>query len=273
MFTGGSKNIVERLLQKIKEWVIAIRLERQYTKEEIIAMYFNKYDFLYQAVGIGSASRIYFGKKPNELNVEESAVLVAMLKNPILYNPNKERFKKNSLKRRNQVFKQMEKNGYLTTQEKDSLQNLPLKINFSPEGHSDGLATYFREYLRDFMQKWIKENPTINEETGEEEFFDIYRDGLKINVTIDSRMQRYAEQSVKEHLTKLQKEFNRQNKNNKIAPFRDIESKDRERIIKQAMKRSERYRIMKSEGKSQKEIFDSFKKKERNESFFLARNY
>ena len=261
LFTGGSKNIIERLLQKVKEWVIAIRLERQYTKEEIITMYFNKYDFLYQAVGIGSASRIYFGKEPIELNVEESAILVAMLKNPILYNPNKERFKKNSLKRRNQVLKQMEKNEFVTTAEKDSLQSLPLEINFSPEGHSDGLATYFREYLRDFMQKWIKENPKINADTGEEELFDIYRDGLKINVTIDSRMQRYAEESVKEHLTKLQKEFDRQNKGNKTFPFRDVEKPDREKIIKQAMKRSERYRILSGQGKSDKEIYASFKEK------------
>src|SRR5690606_21434600 len=120
LFTGGSKNLVERLTQKIKEWVIATRLERQYTKEEIITMYLNKYDFLYQAVGIRSASRIYFGKEPKDLNIEESAVLVAMLKNPILYNPEKEQFKNNSLQRRNQVLRQMEKNSFLSTELKDS---------------------------------------------------------------------------------------------------------------------------------------------------------
>ncbi len=261
LFTGGSKNIVERIAQKMKEWVIATRLERQYTKEEIITMYFNKYDFLYQAVGIGSASRIYFGKEPKDLKIEESATLVAMLKNPILYNPQKERFKKNSLQRRNQVLKQMEKQAYISEKVKDSLQNLPLTINFSPEGHAEGIATYFREYLRDFMEDWIKENPKFNPITGEKEFYNIYRDGLKIHVTIDSRMQTYAEEAVKAHLTKLQKEFNRQNKDNKIAPFADIEKKDRDKIIKQGMRRSERYRIMKANGKSDKEIYASFKKK------------
>ena len=267
LFTGGSQSIVKRVFQKVKEWVIAIKLEKQYTKEEIVTMYFNKYDFLYQAVGIGSASRIYFGKEPKELKIEESAVLVAMLKNPILYNPNKERFKKNSLNRRNQVFKQMEKNEFISTKVKDSLQKLPLEINFSPEGHSDGLATYFREYLRDFMGDWIKNNPKINGVTGEEELYNIYRDGLKINVTIDSRMQRYAEESVKEHLTKLQKEFKRQNKDNKTAPFRDIEKEDVERIVKQGMRRSERYRVMKAAGKKDKEIYASFKEKAKMKVF------
>ena len=267
LFTGGSKNIVERIFQKIKEWVIAIRLERQYTKDEIVTMYFNKYDFLYQAVGIGSASRIYFGKEPSELKIEESAILVAMLKNPILYNPNKDRFKKNSLDRRNQVLKQMEKQEFISTEVKDSLQKLPLTIDFSPEGHSDGLATYFREYLRDFMADWIKDNPKINPETGDEELYNIYRDGLKINVTIDSRMQKYAEESVKAHLTKLQKEFNRQNKGNKTAPFRDIEKEDVEKIIKQGMRRSERYRVMKAAGKKDKEIYASFKEKAKMKVF------
>lgn len=267
LFTGGSKNIVERIFQKIKEWVIAIRLERQYTKDEIVTMYFNKYDFLYQAVGIGSASRIYFGKEPSELKIEESAILVAMLKNPILYNPNKDRFKKNSLSRRNQVLKQMEKQEFISTEVKDSLQKLPLTIDFSPEGHSDGLATYFREYLRDFMADWIKDNPKINPETGDEELYNIYRDGLKINVTIDSRMQKYAEESVKAHLTKLQKEFNRQNKGNKTAPFRDIEKEDVEKIIKQGMRRSERYRVMKAAGKKDKEIYASFKEKAKMKVF------
>ena len=267
LFTGGSRNIIERIFQKIKEWVIAIRLERQYTKDEIVTMYFNKYDFLYQAVGIGSASRIYFGKEPSELKIEESAILVAMLKNPILYNPNKDRFKKNSLERRNQVLKQMEKQEFISTQVKDSLQKLPLTIDFSPEGHSDGLATYFREYLRDFMADWIKDNPKINPETGDEELYNIYRDGLKINVTIDSRMQQYAEESVKAHLTKLQKEFNRQNKGNKTAPFRDLEKKDMDRIVKQAMRRSERYRIMKAAGKKEKDIYASFKEKAKMKVF------
>lgn len=261
LFTGGSRNIVERVFQKIKEWVIATRLERQYTKNEIITMYLNKYDFLYQAVGVESASRIYFGKNTKDLKIEEAAVFVAMLKNPILYNPHKERFKKNALQRRNQVFKQMEKNNFLTTAQKDSLQQLPLKISFSPEGHSDGIATYFREYLRDFMVKWIKENPKGKNAEGEETFFNIYRDGLRINVTIDSRMQRYAEAAVQEHLSHLQKEFDRQNEKNITAPFRDIDKVETNKIIKNAMRRSDRYKQMKAKGISQKKIFASFDKK------------
>ncbi len=266
LFTGGSQNIVKRIAQKIKEWVIATRLERQYTKEEIITMYFNKQDFLYQAVGIGSASRIYFGKEPINMDIQESAIIVAMLKNPRQYNPYREVSKQKSLARRNQVFKQMERAGYLTTEEKDSLQKLPLKINFSPEGHSDGIATYFREYLRDFMQTWIKENPKSISPKGENEYFNIYRDGLKIYVTIDSRMQRYAEEAVKEHLTNLQNEFNSLNKNNKLL-FQDVEKKDKERNIKLAMKRSERYRKMKASGVSKNKIFASFKEKRQMKIF------
>ncbi len=261
LFTKGSSSIVKRLTQKIKEWVIAVRLERQYTKEEIITMYLNTYDFLYQAVGIGSASRIYFNKETKDLDLQESAILVAMLKNPILYNPKKIRFQKSCLKRRNQVFKQMEKNKFITAAEKDSLQKLPLKIEFTPEGHNNGIATYFREYLRDYMDDWIKKNPKIDPETGEEKFHHLYNDGLKIYVSIDSRMQRYAEQSVKEHLTKLQKEFDRQNNGNNMAPFRDIEKEDYQRIIDRAIKRSERRRILKLAGRTEEEIRESFRRK------------
>ena len=261
LFTNYSSNIFERLLQKVREWVITTRLERQYTKNEIITMYLNKYDFLYQAVGIESASRIYYGKNTKELKIEEAAVLVAMLKNPTLYNPRKERFKESSLNRRNQVFKQMEKNGFLTVEEKDSLQQLPLKINFSPEGHSDGIATYFREYLREFMKDWIKNNPKGTNAEGEEEFYNIYRDGLRINVTIDSRMQKYAEEAVQEHLSHLQKEFDRQNKKNKTRPFRDVEPDEVAKILRNSMRRSNRFRQMKDKGIEEKEIFASFDKK------------
>jgi len=266
LFTGGSSNIVERIKQKLKEWVIAIRLERQYTKDEIVTMYFNKQDFLFQAIGIGSAARIYFGKEPKELDLQESAIIVAMLKNPRQYNPHRQVSKKKCRKRRDQVFKQMERAGYLSTKEKDSLQKLPLKINFSPEGHSDGLATYFREYLRDFMQKWIKENPKKDPLSSEDEFYNIYRDGLKIYVTIDSRMQRYAEEAVKEHLTNLQAEFDAQNKGNKLL-FQDLEQKDKDRNIKLAMRRSERYRVLKKEGLSEKKIYASFNNKRKMKIF------
>ena len=156
---SGTKNKIKRILQKIKEWIIAFRLEKQYTKQEILTMYFNKFDFLYNAIGIRSAARIYFGKEPKHLKIEESAVLIGMLKNPRQYNPKRKRSSKKSLLRRNQVFAQMYRNGFITEIEKDSLQKLPLEINFTPESHNDGYATYFREYLRDFMKKWIEKNP------------------------------------------------------------------------------------------------------------------
>lgn len=248
-----SNNTFDRVMQKVKEWVIATRLERQYTKEEIIAMYLNKYDFIYQAVGIRSAAKIYFGKEPRDLNVEEAAVLVAMLKNPNLYNPLKERFKDNSLQRRNQVLKQMEVNGYLTEVQKDSLQQLPLKTNYTPQGHDEGMATYFRVYLQGYMNDWIKKNPKPDGSS-----YNIYRDGLKIYTTIDSRMQQYAEEAVEMHMPNLQKEFNRQNRNLKTAPFRDITLEEREKLLRDAMRRSERWRMMREEGKSDETILKSF---------------
>ncbi len=257
LFTeNASRNPLARGIQKVKEWIIATRLERQYTKEEIITMYLNKYDFLYQAVGVRSASKIYFDKEPKDLNVEEAAVLVAMLKNPILYNPVKERFKENALQRRNVVLGQMEVNDYITEEEKDSLQQLPLNITFSPQGHDEGVATYFRVYLQGFMKDWISKNPKPD---GTE--YNIYRDGLKIYTSIDSRMQDYAEEAVKAHISNLQKEFDRQNKSNKTAPFRDVTLEERNDLIKDAMRRSERWRILKAQGKSNDEIVESFGEK------------
>ena len=135
---------MNRITQKIKEWVIATRLEKQYTKDEIIAMYFNIFDFTRGAVGIRSAARVYFGKEPQDLNIEEAATLVAMFKNPVLYNPYRDIFKDNALQRRNQVFVQMARNDFITEAEKDSLKTLPLAINYTPEYQSDGQATYFR---------------------------------------------------------------------------------------------------------------------------------
>jgi len=260
LFHGERAKGWKRYTQKIKEWVIATRLERQYTKEEIVAMYFNKQDFIHQAVGIGSAARIYFGKEPRDLDLQESAIIVAMLKNPRQYNPHRKVSRKKSLGRRNQVFKNMEIAGYITTATKDSLQKLPLKINFSPEGHADGIATYFREYLRDFMLKWAKQKPKQDPTLDKEEYYNIYRDGLKIYVTIDSRMQKHAEEAVKEHLTKLQAEFHAQNKNNKLL-FQGLEKTAKDRNIKTSMRRSERYRIMKANDIPEKKIYASFKKK------------
>jgi penicillin-binding protein 1A len=252
----ASGNALKRIVQKAKEWVVSIKLERQYTKNEIITMYLNTQGFLFNASGIRSASRIYFGKEPKELKIEESAILVAMLKNPRQYNPNRAVSKKKSLIRRNVVFAQMAKNGFITDQVKDSLQKLPLKINFTPESHSDGYATYFREYLRDYLKKWVKVNPKPN---GEQ--YDIYRDGLKVYVTIDSRMQKYAEEAVTEHMSNLQDYFFTEQKKNETAPFYDLEEEQIEAIYKRAMRNTDRWRGLKKSGASEKEIEASFKKK------------
>jgi len=257
LFTDPNKRgTFNRIIQKVKEWVIAVRLEEQYAKNEIITMYLNKFDFLYQAVGIRSAARIYFSKEPKELSIEESATLVAMLKNPILYNPQKEQFKDNSLQRRNQVLKQMEKNGFLTTKAKDSLQNLPLTTYFSPEEHDDGIATYFRAYVQEFMKDWIEDNPKPDGS-----FYSMYSDGLKIYTTVDSKMQTYAETAVEKHLKNLQKEFDAQNVNNKTAPFRGITSSEIEKIIQRGIKNSDRYRKMTRQGIDGDSIMKSFDKK------------
>ena len=246
-----SQNFVGRVLQKFKEWIIATRLERQYTKEEIITMYFNQYDFLYQAVGIKSASKIYFDKEPMELRPEESAVLVGMLVNSSYYNP----MRRPELveQRRNTVLGQMAKNDYITEEERDSLQQIPMKITFTPQGHDEGVATYFRVYLQGFMKDWIEKNPKPDGSK-----YNIYRDGLKIYTSIDSRMQKYAEEAVQAHLANLQKEFNKQNKNNKTAPFRDITKEQVDGLIFDAMRRSERWRILRDKGLSKDEIVKSF---------------
>lgn len=254
LFTGNaSTNFAGRVLQKFKEWIIAIRLERQYTKEEIITMYFNKYDFVYQAVGIRSAAKIYFNKEARDLNIEESAVLVGMLVNAAYYNP----MRRPELveQRRNVVLAQMERNDFLTPEETDSLQAIPMKIDFSPQGHDEGIATYFRVYLQGFMRDWIEKNPKPNGEN-----YNIFRDGLKIYTSLDSRMQQYAEEAVEMHMANLQKEFDKQNKNNKTAPFRDIDSQEIEGIMNAAMRASDRWKTMEAQGKSREQIISSFDK-------------
>lgn len=253
---GGSSNTAKRLTQKVKEWIVAIKLERQYTKNEIIAMYLNTQGFLFNAVGIRSASRIYFGKEPKDLDLQESAILVAMLKNPRQYNPHREISKKKSLNRRNVVFSQMAKNGFISQEEKDSLQKLPLKINFTPESHNDGLATYFREHLRARLKKWVKENPKPNGE-----LYNINRDGLKIYTTIDSRMQKYAQEAVYEHMTNLQGYFDREQKKNETAPFYELEEEQIDLIYKRARKNSDRYKRLKKYGRDDKYIDSVFNAK------------
>jgi len=255
LFHGeGSKNIVQRIGQKFKEYVIAIKLERQYTKQEILTMYLNKYDFLNLAVGIRSASRIYFGKEPIELTVPESAMLVGMLKNASYYNPlRREELVKN---RRNVVLYQMHRNDFISEKVKDSLQLTDLNLDVNKEGHSDGYATYFREYLRDFMKTWIKDNPKPD---GTD--YNLHRDGLKIYVTIDSRMQKYAEEAMAEHMANLQRVFNKEQKKNKKAPFYDLDEDQVKSTVNQAMKRSNRWIRMKSNGDSEAKILKSFDEK------------
>ena len=250
---GGSSSTLKRLTQKVKEWIVATKLERQYTKNEIVAMYLNTQGFLFNAIGIRSASRIYFGKEPKNLDIQESAILVAMLKNPRQFNPNREISKGKSLVRRNVVFAQMAKNEFITQKEKDSLQQLPLKINFTPESHNDGLATYFREYLRGYLKKWTKNNPKPNGE-----LYNINRDGLKIFVTIDSRMQQYAQEAVQEHISNLQKYFFKEQQKNETAPFYDLEEEQVDAIYKRARKRSDRFRGMKKNGYSDQQIDSAF---------------
>ncbi|WP_416445504.1 penicillin-binding protein 1A [Leeuwenhoekiella sp. A16] len=261
LFSDTPQSTVDRLMQKIKEWIIATRLERQYTKEEIITMYLNKQDFLFNAIGIRSAARIYFGKEPIELRPEESAVIAGMLKNPRQYNPNREISKDKSLERRNTVLALMAETGKLSESVVDSLQAQPIKLDFSPESHSDGIATYFREYLRGFMKEWLEENPKGKDSDGNDEYYNIYRDGLVITTTIDSRMQQYAENAVKEHMTNLQREFDKQNRNNKTAPFRDITTEQENGIINRAMHNSDRWKRMAARGMNKEEILASFKEK------------
>ena len=261
LFVGvRSKNKVEAIRQKIMEWVLATRLERQYTKEEIIAMYLNQYDFLNNADGIRSAAKIYFGKEPQELKVEESAVLVGMLKNSSYFNPiRREELVTN---RRNTVLGQMAKYDYITEKEKDSLQALKMDINYNPESHREGLATYFRMYLQGFMNDWISKNPKPALEGGRDKW-SLWLDGLKIYTTIDSRMQANAEDAVRKHMTKLQAEFFHQNTpdRNPTAPFLDLDKSEVNSIMERAMKSSPRWRKMKDEGKSEKDIRASFTKK------------
>ena len=260
LFVGvRSKNKMQAITQKIKEWVIATRLERNYTKEEIIAMYMNIYDFNYNADGIRSAARIYFGKEPKDLKTEESAVLVGMLKNSSLYTPIRRH--ELVLNRRNTVLSQMAKYGYITEANKDSLIGVEMDINFNPESHREGLATYFRMYLQRFLNRWIEENPKPT--SGGKEKWNIYLDGLKIYTTIDSRMQAHAEAAVSQHMKKLQAEFFVQNtkERNPTTPFLDLTPEETERIIERAMKNSQRWRAMQAAGVSERKIRESFQEK------------
>ena len=256
IFVGvRSRNILKTIFQKAQEWVIAVQLEQRYTKKEILAMYLNKYDFGYQADGIRSAAKIFFNKIPQELSIEESATLVGMLKNSSLFNPIRrpERVKE----RRNIVFHQMVRNQLITNKEKDSLDQLPLQITFTPESHREGLATYFRAYLKEFMDEWIEANPKPDGSK-----HNLYRDGLRIYTTIDSRMQQLAEDAVSGHMKNLQKEFFRQNtkRQNPTAPFLDLREGEIDTLMTRTAYRTERWRKMKLAGIAEEEILASFKK-------------
>ena len=288
LFTENvARNTLQRLFQKPIEWVIAVKLERYYTKEEILSMYLNKFDFLNNAVGIKTAAHTYFGCEPKDLKLEEAATLVGMCKNPSLYNP--VRFNERSRGRRNVVLEQMRKAGYITEAERDSLQALPLKLTYNRVDHKEGLATYFREYLRGVMtapkpvksdyrgwqmQKYYEDslswetNPLYGwcakNKKKDGTNYNIYTDGLKIYTTINSRMQQYAEDAVKEHLGDyLQPVFFKEKEGSKNAPYaRSLPEKRVEELLTKAMKQTERYRLMKEAGASEREIRKAFDKPE-----------
>ncbi len=259
LFTGeGSRDILERLTQKFKEYIIAVRLERHYTKDEIITQYLNLYDFGNNGDGIRSAARIYFGKEPIDLDINESAILVGMLKNSSLYNPRPHRNPVGVKNRRNVVLGQMKKYNYLEQVIVDSIQLQPLNLNYTPESHREGLATYFREFLRAHMKTWINDE---NNRKPDGSKYNLNTDGLKIYTTINYSMQEMAENAVTTHMPRLQKEFFEQNEtlDDSIAPFRELTSGAVDTLLRLSMRRSERWRKMKYDlKKDNDEIEESF---------------
>ena len=278
LWSPRANNIFERALQKPIEWVIATKLERLYSKEEILTMYLNQFDFLYNAVGIKSAAQVYFSTTPDKLTIEEAAMLVGMCKNPSMYNPR--RRPERALNRRNTVLDQMCKYGYLTTQACDSLQSLPVDLKYQSVDHKQGLAPYFREYLRQVltakepkkshysewnehqydidMRQW-KENPLYGfcnkNHKPDGTPYDLYHDGLRIYTTIDSRMQKYAEEAVSEHMQDLQKSFFREKRKKSYAPFSmDLTEEDIDGIMNRSMRQTDRYRGLKKQGLNENDI-------------------
>lgn len=277
-------NAFELVIRKFREWIIAVKLEKSYTKEEILTMYLNKYDFLNLAVGISSAADIYFQTALDSLRVEQAAMLVGMAKNSSYFNP--VRRPELTLERRNVVLSQMHKYGKLSEQEMDSLKQLPLGLNFKRVDHKEGSATYFREYLRLFMTAnkpekkyyhdieqyrvdsmawennplygWCKKNMKVDNT-----HYDLYADGLKIYTTLDPRMQQYAEEAVHEHLSKnLQPLFDKERVHKRNSPFSNDMTLDQiNQVLTRSMKQSERYRIAKKEGLKDADIRKVFNKK------------
>lgn len=250
MFPREKLSKPELVIRKLKEWVIATRLEKNYTKEEIMTMYLNKFDFLNLAVGVKSAAKIYFNTNCDSLRIEQAAMLVGMAQNPSLYNP--VRFAERTKNRRNIVLSQMLKYGYINQTQFDTLKIKALGLNFHPEDHNEVPAPYFREYLREnFLKQWCETH--INPETKKP--YNIYKDGLRIYTTIDSRMQQYAEEAVNEHMYELQKAFFKDCKQKRNAPFAwNVSKKEIETIMNSGMKRSDRYRELKQQGLSAQQI-------------------
>ncbi|MDX9727420.1 MAG: transglycosylase domain-containing protein [Bacteroidales bacterium] len=271
-------------VSKFKEWQTAVKLERSYTKEEIIAMYLNKYDFLYQAIGIRSASKVYFNTTPDSLKIEEAAVLIGMLKNSSAFNPKK--YPQRMLQRRNIVISQMSKYGYLHPHVADSLKLLPIELDFNIEDHNTGPATYFREYLRNIMRRPEPDRNRYERESSYEEAlwewnnnplygwcnknrkpdgsnYDIYKDGLKIYTTLNSKMQQYAEESLAEHLSKeVQPDFYKRAKNFRNPPYsNDLSKKDVEDLLMRSVRDSERYIMMRARGVPMDSIMLAFNTK------------
>lgn len=290
LYSPSSDGLMQRALQKPIEWMIAVKLERFYSKDEIIKMYLNQFDFLYNAVGIKSAAYVYFGKDPKDLNIQEAATLVGMVKNPSYYNP--VRKPERTRDRRNVVLEQMYKEDMISKAELDSLRALPLELNFHRVDHKEGPAPYFREELRRMLRAkhpvrsdyrgwekqkfiddsiawetnplygWIEKNPKPDGTR-----YDIYTDGLKIYTTIDSRMQRYAEEAVTEHLGQtLQPSFFREKKGVKGAPYttnrEELSSAQLVALIDKAVKQTDRYYQMKKAGASEAEIKKAFATKQ-----------
>lgn len=285
LYTPPSNGLLQRAVQKPIEWMIAIKLERFYSKEEILKMYFNQFDFLYNAVGIKSAAKVYFNKEASELNTLEAATLVGMVKNPSYFNP--VRHPERTKDRRNVVLEQMYKADMLSRDELESLKAEPLALNFNRVDHKEGLAPYFREELRRYLtakkperssypswdgQRYVDDsiawatNPLYGwiEKTRKPDGtrYDIYNDGLKIYTTIDSRMQAYAEEAVHDHMKSLQQQFFREKRGSSAAPYTsnraELSDDMRAKLIKNAIKQSERARVARVAGKSDAELEAEF---------------
>ena len=283
LYSEHAKSVFERLLQKPIEWVIAVQLERFYTKDEILTMYLNYFDFLHNAVGIKTAAKTYFGKEPRNLSVTESALLVGLCKNPSYYNPR--RYEERALERRNVVLDQMTKAGYLTAEEAETYKSEPIKLDFHPVDHKLGEGTYVREYLRAMLtaqkpkrsdyaswqsQKFYEDslawetNPVYGwcnkNRKKDGSHYNIYTDGLKIYTTIDTRMQRYAEEAMRAHVVEhLQPAFDNERKGKATAPYgAGISAEKAKANLLRAMRQSERYIMMKNEGATDEDIERAF---------------